>query len=101
MHAIMRYTVRNDALNEHLELLRAVYRQLADERPAGLHWATYQLDQVGAFLEVVSGPDLPNPLPQLDSFRRYRADLEVRCVQPPEFTEVVEVGAFRAAGLDR
>lgn len=96
MHAIMRYQIKPAALDTHLTLLRAVYDELAQRRPDGLTWATYQLDQPNQFLEVVSGPDLPGPLPHLAAFRSYRVGLEDRCEVPSRFTEVNQVGSYRA-----
>ncbi len=47
-----------------------------------------------SFVEVVIGEDLPQPLPQLEAFRRYRADFEERC-EERDFAELAEVRAFR------
>lgn len=94
MHAIMRYQIKPAALDTHLTLLRAVYTELAEQQPKGLTWATYQLDPPHEFLEVVSGPDLPNPLPHLPAFQTYRAGLEDRCETPTQFTEANQVGSY-------
>lgn len=100
MHAIMRYRIRTSDLDTHLALLQAVYAELADVQPAGLDWTTYQLDDPTSFLEVVSGPDLPEPLPHLTTFQRYRAGLEDRCDEPPVFTETRQVGSYRSPCAD-
>lgn len=94
MHAIMRYQIKPDQLDVHLTLLRAVYAELAERGPDGLVWATYQLDQPTQFVEVVSGPDLPNPLPHLPAFQTYRAGLEDRCETQPQFTEANQIGSY-------
>jgi tRNA-Thr(GGU) m(6)t(6)A37 methyltransferase TsaA len=56
-----------------------VYAELEASDAQGLRYATFQLDDAGRVVEVVMGEDLPQPLPQLEAFRRYRADLEERC----------------------
>lgn len=94
MHAIMRYQIKPAELDTHLTLLRAVYDELSETRSDGLIWATYQLDEPTWFLEVVSGPDLPNPLPHLPAFQTYRAGLEDRCEAPSQFTEATQVGSY-------
>jgi len=97
MHAVMRYTVRADQLQSHLDLLRDVYDDLADTRPGGIAWTTYRVTGTRTFVEFVEGPELPQPLPQLESFRRYRVGLDDRCEGDREFLELQVVGPFHAA----
>lgn len=98
MHAVMRYQIRQNDLELHLELLHAVYAELSELRPEGLVWATYQLEDPADFLEVMSGPELPEPLPALPAFQRYRSGLEARCAEAPTFTEVHPVGSYSSPG---
>ncbi len=91
--ALLQCEVRREELERHLALLRAVYAELEAQRPEGLRYATWQLEDEVRFVELVAGEDLPHPLPALESFRRYRAGLDERCVQR-SFTEVTEVGRF-------
>ncbi|MEU8330748.1 hypothetical protein [Micromonospora sp. NPDC048839] len=76
---LIRYRVRPEHLAEHLRLLAAVHEELARTNPAGLRYLTLRLDGGRSFVEVVRGPDLPGPLPEMESFRRYRAGLDDRC----------------------
>lgn len=78
-HLLMRYRIKPAELEHHLELLRTVYADLNASDPGGLHWISYQLDDPHEFVELAFAPELPGPLPTMDSFRRYRADLEARC----------------------
>ncbi|MEA2547664.1 MAG: hypothetical protein QOE42_262, partial [Chloroflexota bacterium] len=41
--SMIRYKVRPDRADENEALVRAVYEQLARERPDGLHYATFRL----------------------------------------------------------
>lgn len=43
-HTVVRYTVKPDQADRNAELVRAVYRELADLRPEGFTYATYRLD---------------------------------------------------------
>lgn len=97
MHAVMRYTVKADQLQSHLDLLRDVYDDLADTRPSGIAWTTYQVTGTRTFVEFVEGPELPEPLPQLESFQRYRVGLDDRCEGDREFLELQQVGTFQTA----
>ncbi|MFG2103766.1 hypothetical protein ACGFJ5_24575 [Micromonospora echinaurantiaca] len=44
-------------------------------------------------MSVAIGPELPGPLPSLESFRRYRAGLEDRCEERATFDFTV-VGSY-------
>ncbi len=90
---MIRYRVKPDQLGRHLGLLRAVYAELAAIRPDGLRFATLRLPDQLSFVDIAVGPDLPGPLPQLQAFRDFRADLEQRCDERI-VTEFVEVGSF-------
>ncbi len=92
--ALITYRVKPHELDRHLELLRAVYAELEASDAQGLRYATFQLDDAGGFVEVVMGEDLPQPLPRLEAFRRYRADLDERC-EERTFTELAEIASFR------
>ncbi len=94
MHALMRYTVKPDHLQTHLDLLRDVYDDLATSQPHGIAWSTYQIADTRSFVELVEGPDLPQPLPQLESFQRYRIGLDDRCEGDRDFQELQQIGAF-------
>ncbi len=59
--ALITYRVKPHELDRHLELLRAVYAELEASDAQGLRYATFQLDDAGAFVEVVMGEDLPQP----------------------------------------
>ncbi|MEU1750179.1 hypothetical protein [Micromonospora arida] len=76
---LIRYRVRPEDLAEHMVLLRAVHEELARTRPAGLRYVTLRLDDGRSFVDIAVGPELPGPLPGMESFRRFRVGLEGRC----------------------
>ncbi|WBB89676.1 hypothetical protein [Verrucosispora sp. WMMC514] len=90
---LITYRVRPDRLDEHLALLDAVHRDLARLRPPGFRYLTLRLDDGLSFVDVVIGPDLPGPLPSLESFGRFRARLEERCEQRST-TEFSVLGSY-------
>lgn len=94
-NVMIRYKVKPDHLARHLELLRDVYEELESVQPDGLRYATFQLEDEVSFVDLVAGPDLPRPLPELQAFQRYRADLDERCDEPPEMTDLHQVHSFR------
>lgn len=95
MQAMIRYKVKPERVDENVQLVQAVYDQLQELQPDGLRWATFQLPDNVSFVDLVIGPDLPHPLPGLETFQRYRARLDDRCDEMPVMTELAEIGSFR------
>lgn len=94
--ALLRYTVKPELLDEHLGLLSDVYAELHTLQPALFSWATYRIPDTHDFIEVATAHPLPGPLPDLPSFRRYRAGLDDRC-DSRQFDDVSVVGSFTSA----
>lgn len=94
--AVLQYTVKQDCLDEHLQLLNDVYAELDAVRPSLFSWTTYQIPGSRDFIEVATAQQLPGPLPDLPSFRRYRAHLEDRC-EARTFDDVTVIGSFDSA----
>ena len=96
--SMVRYRVRPDRAEENVRLVEAVYAQLAQERPEGLHYATFRLPDGVSFLHVVVETDQPGRiLGQIEAFRAFTADIESRCDEPPVATEITLVGSYGIA----
>lgn len=95
-HVIVRYTLKPDRVEENEGLVRAVFEQLARERPAGLRYATYRLPDGVSFVHVASvdTADGVNPLPSLSSFQEFTRGIKDRCVDPPVAATVEQIGAY-------
>lgn len=91
---MIRYKVKPGQVEWHLELLRAVYEELESTQPDGLRWVTFRLEDGVSFVDFVAGAGLPGPLPRLEAFRRFRANLEERCDERVA-AELHEVGSYR------
>jgi hypothetical protein len=92
---MVRYKVRPDRADENEALVRAVYEQLARERPEGLHYATFKLPDGVSFMHIVIETDEPGRiLGAASAFRAFTADIESRCEEPPVVTELTIVGSF-------
>jgi quinol monooxygenase YgiN len=90
-----RCKIKPDQVEHVLELLRAVYDELASAQPDGLRYATFQLDDKVTFVSFVQLADGPGVLQQLKAFQHYRTSLDERCDEPPAMTMLHEVGAYR------
>jgi hypothetical protein len=92
-----RYRLKPGEVERNLELLRAVYDDLAAANPEGLRYATFQLDDGVSFVAFIEFDEHPGSAPhhRLASFQRYRASLEERCEERPVVHFLRNVGSFR------
>jgi hypothetical protein len=97
---MVRYEVKPDRVAENEELVRAVYAELADTRPAGLSYATFVLDDGVTFVHVatVDTEDGRSPLEDVAAFNRFQEELGDRFVAPPTFTTLRRIGSYRVFG---
>jgi len=95
---VVRYTVLPGRAEENEALVRAVYVELAEARPAGFRYATYRLDGGDTFVHVAEGDG--NPLPELAAFRAFQAGIRARCSEPPAVSAAELVGSY-ASGQPR
>jgi hypothetical protein len=97
--SIVRYKVRPEHADENVALVRAVYAQLVEERPEGIHYATFRLPGGVSFMHLVIDSDQPGRiLGEMAAFKAFVGEIESRCEEPPVATEVTLVGAY-AVGL--
>jgi len=90
------YEVKPEMVEENARLVRAVYEELADTRPEGLRYVTFQLDGGARFVHVASNESGgENPLREVRAFREFLAGVGERCVTPPVTEELHELGSYR------
>jgi hypothetical protein len=99
---MVRYKVKESRASENEELVRSVFDELEEVRPAGLHYGVFRSADGVTFVHVASlepgvGSD---SLTNLPAFRRYGADIGDRCEEPPASVDLVEVGSYRFSILD-
>jgi hypothetical protein len=92
---VARYTVKAETEERNAELVRAVYAELAEGRPAGLSYATYRLEDRRTFVHVAEhGDGGGRPLTELPAFQEFQAELRERCEWGPEVGGAELVGRF-------
>jgi quinol monooxygenase YgiN len=91
------YAVKPERAEENAELIRGVFEELASSQPGGLRYGVFELEDGANFVHIVCNEtDAPqSPLSELDAFKRYQEQVSERCVAPPVFTKLSEVGSFR------
>ena len=97
---MVRYTIKPEHVADNERYVRAVFAELARDRPAGLHYATFKLADGASFMHVASidttaTADGKNPLLALAAFRELTSTIGARCVEPPVTTELETIGAYR------
>jgi hypothetical protein len=99
-HVMVRYKVKPDQAARNQELVRAVYEELHRTNPAGLRYATFQLDDGVTFVHVASTEteDGTNPLSAVEAFKRFQEDIDDRCEERPVVTRLDQVGSYPMLG---
>ena len=91
---MVRYKVKPDRAAENEELVRAVYDELHRTEPAGLRYATFQLDDGVSFVHLASTEDGHNPLREVKAFQRFQENIADRCDEAPVVTDLRQIGSF-------
>ncbi len=95
---VVRYKVKADRAQENVDFITAVFAELKEKSPPGLRYASFKLEDGVSFIHVAAVDDdvENNPLPQMDAFKRFAADIKDRCEEPPVASSASVVGAFNA-----
>ena len=101
---VVSYTVRPDAVADHVRLIEAVFDQLRGEHPRNIEYKVMQLDDGVSFVHVSTAdtPDGSNPLPQLAAFQQFSEGAASRVATPPMPTAAHIIGSYHpsARGLE-
>jgi hypothetical protein len=97
---MVRYKVKPDRVEENEALVRAVYDELQRTQPAGLRYATFQLEDGRSFVHIASveTDGGRNPLSDVAAFNEFTANARDRCEEPPVTTELREIGSYNLFG---
>jgi hypothetical protein len=68
---MVRYKVKADRAAENENYISKVFEQLKNDRPSGLRYASFKLNDGVSFVHIVSidAPDGSNPLGELSAFK--------------------------------
>jgi hypothetical protein len=94
-HTIVTYTVKPGREEENAALVRAVFEELTEKRPAGLRYAVLYLPDSRQFIHVYTDEGSASGVQQLASFQTFVAGAEDRHEQPATFTQPVLIGDYR------
>jgi len=94
-HTMVTYTVKLGREDENAALVRAVFEELAQERPAGLRYAVFQLPETRQFVHLYTDEGSTTGLQELSSFQAFVAEAKDRHEQPAAFSQAELIGDYR------
>jgi hypothetical protein len=94
---MIRYSVTPDRAAENEALVRAVYEELQRTMPAGLHYATFALEDGVSFVHLclLDADEGRNPLSDIEAFARFQGGIRDRCAEGPVVAQLREIGSFQ------
>ena len=96
-HTMVTYTAKLGREEENAALVRAVFDELAETRPAGFRYAVFQLADSRQFVHLYTdeGGTPGVVLQELPAFKAFVAEAGDRHEQPATFTEPELIGDYR------
>ena len=93
---MVRYTVKAERAAENEGYIASVFEQLEREKPSGLRYASFKLEDGVSFVHIVSheAANGRNPLTELSAFKAFTAGVRDRCQEPPITVELNEIGSY-------
>jgi hypothetical protein len=95
---VVRYTVRPEAMDEHVRLIQGVFEQLHREHPTGVaEYQVLRLEDGETFVHVSTheSDDGSNPLTQLSAFQEFGRDLATRVSTNPDPKPATTIASYR------
>ena len=93
---MVRYKVKAEKAAENENYITRVFEQLKAEQPAGLHYASFKLEDGVSFVHIsaLEGAGESNPLGELAAFKAFTAQIKERCEELPVVVELKQVGSY-------
>jgi hypothetical protein len=102
-NVVVTYQVRPEALDEHLQLIAAVFDELDAQRPEDVEYKVLRLADGVSFVHIstADSPDGSNPLTRLEAFLAFSETAGERAATPPTPVQAELVGTYRPDRLLR
>src|SRR4051812_31277940 len=91
---MVRYRVKSGRVEENERHIAKVFEQLEREKPAGLRYVSFKLEDGVTFVHLVSVDDGVDPLRALPAFKAFTESIVERCDEPPVAKRWSEVGSY-------
>jgi hypothetical protein len=91
---LVSYKVKRERVEEHERLVRAVFAELGQAAPPGIRYGAFKHPDGVSFVHIAFVEAAANPLDAIAAFAAFTAKIRERCDEPPQVTELTEVGAY-------
>jgi hypothetical protein len=86
--------VKPERVEEHEGLVRGIFAELAEKKPAGLRYGAFKQPDGVSFVHLAVLEGDSNPLQTLAAFRAFTEKIGERCDEAPASFDLNEVGTF-------
>jgi hypothetical protein len=97
-HSMVTYTVKPGREEENAALVRGVFDELAQSRPARLRYAVFYIPGSRQFVHLYTDEGSPSGVQGLASFQAFVTGAQDRHEQPAAFTQPELIGDYRTFG---
>jgi hypothetical protein len=96
---LISYRTKPGLAKENADLIAAVFKELAVEKPGGVRYMTLRLDD-DTFVHIVEtdADDGSSAIPRLKAFQAFQSGVRERCVEAPLVRHATIVGNYRMLG---
>jgi len=91
---IVRYKLKQERVEEHEALIRAVFEELNKTKPSGIRYGAFKQADGLSFVHVAFIDAEKNPLDAIAAFAAFTARIKERCDEPPEAIDLATVGSY-------
>jgi hypothetical protein len=91
---VIRYRTKPECADENERLIRGVFAELAEQKPAGLRYATFRLADGISFLHVAVLDAEENPLSSSPAFSEFQSAIGDRLDEGPAQSDATIIGNF-------
>jgi hypothetical protein len=91
---IITYKTKPESAEENARLVEAVYTELAREKPEGIKYATFRLDDGVSFVHVALLDGEVNPLSKSVAFGEFQSEIGSRLAEGPSPSDATVVGSY-------
>jgi L-rhamnose mutarotase len=91
---IVRYKVKPEMAEENKKLIQAVFAELKKNKPAGLCYSSYMLEDGVSFVHLAQIEAEVNPLSKSEAFQAFQKNIKDRCVEPPFAQNITDIGYY-------
>jgi hypothetical protein len=94
MTRVIRYVTKPECAVENVSLIRAVFADLDAQKPEGVQYKSFRLEDGLTFVHVVTLTGEGNPLLASQAFQTFSSTVAERCTEGPTVLEATTLGDY-------